>query len=164
LSAKSGHVKHLYRDRTLHIAFAKVDGRRPHSVVGAEETNDREVLQKFQILPKLYAGRKVTVDFILGNIRSAFDEDCVALRLEHGATVTTPARIDASMLLNAHGERDIAVALTALARGSRVKAVANTAFGTYTQIIWSEEGEPIPEVRGEKGLVITQILSTEPPE
>jgi hypothetical protein len=40
---------------------------------------------------------------------------------------------------------------------------ANTAFGTYTQIIWGDD-EPIPETRGEKGLVITQILSTEPPE
>jgi hypothetical protein len=37
-------------------------------------------------------------------------------------------------------------------------------FGTYTQIIWSEDGEPIPETHGEKGLIITQILSTEPPE
>ena len=83
---------------------------------------------------------------------------------EHGATVTTSARIDAGTLLNVHGERDIAIALTAMAPGSRVKAVANTAFGTYTQIIWSEEGEPIPETRGEKGLVITQILSTEPPD
>jgi hypothetical protein len=64
----------------------------------AEETSDREVLQNFQMLPKLYAGRKVTVEFILTNIRSAFDEDCSALRLEYGATVTAPARIDASTL------------------------------------------------------------------
>jgi hypothetical protein len=130
----------------------------------AEGSSDRDVLQKFQMLPKLYAGRKVTIEFILANIRSAFDEDCAALRLEHGATVTTPARIDTSTLLNVHGERDIALALTAMAPGPRIKAVANTAFGTYTQIIWSEDGEPIPETRGEKGLVITQILSTEPAE
>ena len=130
----------------------------------AEETSDREVLQNFQMLPKLYAGRKVTVEFILINIRSAFDEDCSALRLEYGATVTAPARINASMLLNVHGERDIALALAAMAPGSRVTAVANTAFGTYTQIIWSEDGEPILETRGEKGLVITQILNSEPPK
>ena len=68
------------------------------------------------------------------------------------------------MLLNVHGERDIALALAAMAPGSRVKAVANTAFGIYRQIIWSEDGEPIPETRGEKGLVITQILSAEPPQ
>ena len=67
-------------------------------------------------------------------------------------------------LLNVHGERDIALALAAMAPGSRVTAVANTAFGTYTQIIWSEDGEPILETRGEKGLVITQILNSEPPK
>jgi hypothetical protein len=48
--------------------------------------------------------------------------------------------------------------------GIESKGCANTAFGTYTQIIWSEDGEPIPETRGEKGLVITQILSAEPPQ
>jgi len=29
---------------------------------------------------------------------------------------------------------------------------------------WSDDGEPIPETHGEKGLVITQILSADPPE
>ena len=122
----------------------------------AEGSSDRDVLQTFQILPKLYAGRKVTMEFILANFRLAFDEDCAALRLERGTTVTAPTRIDASTLLNVHGERDIAPALTAMAPGSRVKAVANTAFGTYTQIIWNEEGaSPFPRLCGEKGLVMT---------
>jgi len=128
-----------------------------------EETGDRDVLQKFQMLPKLYSGRQITIEFVLANIRSAFDEDCTALRLEYGATVTTLARIDATTSLNVHGERDIALALAGMPRGSRVKAVANTAFGTYTQTAWGDEG-PIPETRGEKGLVITQILSVELPE
>ena len=78
------------------------------------EEGDREILQRFQTLPKLYAGRKVTIEFVLANIRPTFDEDCSALRLEYGATITTPARIDASTLLNVHGERDIALALTAM--------------------------------------------------
>jgi hypothetical protein len=115
------------------------------------------------MLPKLYSGRQLTIEFVLGNIRSAFDEDCAALRLEHGATVTTNARINATTVLNVHGERDIALALAAMQPGSRVKAVANTAFGTYTQIIFAED-DLIPETRGEKGLVITQILNVEPPE
>ena len=33
-SAKSGHVQHLNRDRTLHIAFAKVECGRSHPVIG----------------------------------------------------------------------------------------------------------------------------------
>lgn len=105
----------------------------------------------------------MTIEFVLANIRSAFDEDCAALRLEHGATVTSLARIDTSASLNVHGERDIALALAALPPRSRVKAIANTAFGTYTQTVWGDDG-PISETRGEKGLIITQILSTEPPE
>lgn len=100
-----------------------------------EETGDRDILQKFQMLPKLYSGRQITIEFVLANIRSAFDEDCAALRLEHGATVTTLARLDASTSLNVHGERDIALTLTALPLRSRVKAIANTAFGTYTQTL-----------------------------
>jgi hypothetical protein len=116
------------------------------------------------MLPKLYSGRQVTIEFVLANIRSAFDEDCSALRLEHGATVTSHARIDAGTILTVHGERDIALALASIPAESKVRAVANTAFGTYNQVIWSDDGEPIPETHGEKGLVITQILSADPPE
>jgi hypothetical protein len=86
-----------------------------------EETSDRDILTKFQMLPKLYSGRQVTIEFVLGNIRAAFDEDCAALRLEHGATVSTTARIDGTTALSVHGERDIALALAALTPGSRVK-------------------------------------------
>ena len=31
-----------------------------------EETSDRDVLTKFQMLPKLYSGRQVTIEFVLG--------------------------------------------------------------------------------------------------
>jgi hypothetical protein len=106
---------------------------------------------------------QVTIEFVLANVRPAFDEDCAALRLEYGATITSLVRIDAGTSLNIHGERDIALALASLPKGSRVKAVANTAFGTYTQTAWGDDG-PISETRGEKGLVITQLLSIEPPE
>jgi hypothetical protein len=129
-----------------------------------EETDDRDLLQKFQMLPKLYSGRQVTIEFVLGRIRSAFDEDCSALRLEHGAPITTHARIDATTILNIRGERDIALALASIPTGSKVRAVANTAFGTYTQVLWTDDPEPIPETHGEKGLVITQILGAEPPD
>jgi Domain of unknown function (DUF4062) len=129
-----------------------------------EEMGDRDLLLKFQMLPKLYSGRQVTIEFVLANIRSAFDEDCSALRLEHGATVTTHARIDASTIFTVHGERDIALALASIPTGSKVRAVANTAFGTYTQVLWTDDPEPTPETHGEKGLVITQILTVDQPE
>ena len=45
----------------------------------SEETSDREVLKKFALLPKLFSGRQVTIEFSMGILRSAFTEDCTAL-------------------------------------------------------------------------------------
>jgi hypothetical protein len=127
----------------------------------AEETGDRDVLKKFELLPKLFSGRQITIEFPMGNVRSAFAEDCTALHLEHGATVASQVAIDSGQTFYIYGEREIALALLSVPKGSTVKARANTAFGTCIQVLWGDDG-PIPETRAETGLVITQILSTEP--
>jgi hypothetical protein len=124
---------------------------------------DREVLKKFEILPKLFSGRQITIEFSMGNLRSAFTEDCVALHLEPGATVASQVTINSGQTFYVYGERDIAIALNSLPKNSTVRAVANTAFGTRIEALWTDDG-PIPETRTEMGLVITQILSTEPPK
>ncbi len=129
----------------------------------AEEIGDRDVLKKFEILPKLFSGRQIIIEFSMSNLRSAFPEDCVALHLEQGATVASQVTIDSGQTFYIYGERDIAIALNSLPKGSTVRAIANTAFGTCTQVQWTDEG-PIPETRAETGLVITQMLSTEPPK
>jgi len=126
-----------------------------------EEIDDIEVLKKFEILPKLFSGRQVTIEFPMGNIRSAFTEDCVALHLEPGATVACQATIDSGQMFYIYGEREIAIQLLSVPKGSSVKARANTAFGTTMQVLWTEDA-PLPEMRAETGLVITQILSVEP--
>ncbi len=126
----------------------------------AEEISDRDVLRKFEILPKLFSGRQVTIEFLMGNIRSAFTEDCTALHLEPGATATNQVVIDSGQTFHIYGERGIAIALYSLPKNSTVRATANTAFGTCTQVLWSDDG-PIPETRAETGLVITEILSME---
>ena len=131
-------------------------------LIKAEEASDLEVLRNFEILPKLFSGRQVTIEFSLGAIRSAFPEDCVALHLEHGASVASQVTIESGQTFYVYGERDIALALLRLAKGSTVKAIANTAFGICTQAAWTEEG-PLPDIRSETGLVITQILNIEPP-
>jgi hypothetical protein len=41
----------------------------------AEEIGDRAVLKKFEILPKLFSGRQITIEFIMNTLRSAFPED-----------------------------------------------------------------------------------------
>lgn len=128
----------------------------------SEELGDRDVLKKFEILPKLFSGRQITIEFSLNGLRAAFTEDCIALRLEHGATVAAHVTIDSGQSFYVYGERDIALELNSLPNGSTVRAVANTAFGTCTQVMWTDDG-PVPETRAETGLIITRILSTEPP-
>ncbi|MGH6838301.1 MAG: hypothetical protein ACREDT_05800 [Methylocella sp.] len=101
--------------------------------------------------------------FSMGNLRSAFTEDCAALRLEPGATVASHVTIDSGQTFYVYGEGDIVIALSSLPKKTIVKAVANTVFGTSIQVQWTDDG-PIPETRAETGLVITQILSTEAPK
>lgn len=128
-----------------------------------ERNNDLDVLKKFEILPKLFSGRQVTIEFSIGNVRSAFTEDCVALHLEPGATVACQATIDSGQTFYVYGERDIALGLLSIQKGSTIRARANTAFGTTIQVLWTEDG-PLPDTRAETGLVITQILSAKPTE
>jgi hypothetical protein len=128
----------------------------------AEEASDLDVLRKFEVLPKLFSGRQITVEFALATVRAAFAEDCVALHLEHGASVASHVTIESGQTFYVYGERDVALALLKLAKGSTIRARANTAFGTCTQAVWTDDG-PIPEVRAENGLIITQILDVEPP-
>lgn len=132
-------------------------------LVEAEQAGDLEVLKKFEILPKLFSGRQVTIEFPIGNVRSAYSEDCEALHLEHGATVACQATIDSGQTFYIYGEREIALKLLSMRKGSTVKARANTAFGIATQVIIADD-EPVAERRAETGLVITQIMSSEPTE
>ena len=131
-------------------------------LVRPEEVSDRELLKSFAMLPKLFSGRQLTIEFEIGTVRPAFPEDCQALHLEHGATVASQVAISSGLgqLFCVYGERDIALALAGLPKKTVVTARANTAFGICTQVMWTDEG-PVPETRAETGLVITQILNTE---
>jgi hypothetical protein len=62
-----------------------------------------------------------------------------------------------------YGERHIALAMISVPKHAIVRAVANTAFGTHTAVMWTED-DPIPEKHEERGLVVTQILNTELPK
>jgi len=149
--------------RIMHDVPSQLEGMGVEVISGlvkAEEASDLDLLKNFEILPKLFSGRQITIEFSLTNVRAAFPEDCIALHLEHGATVASNVTIDSGQTFYVYGERDVALALLKLPKGSTVKARANTAFGTCTQAIWTDDG-PIPETRAETGLVITQILNTE---
>jgi hypothetical protein len=61
-------------------------------LVKAEEASDKDVLKNFEILPKLFSGRQITIEFSLAVVRAAYPEDCEALNLEHGAAVNSTDR------------------------------------------------------------------------
>ena len=150
--------------RIMHDVPSQLEGMGVEVTSGltkAEEASDLDVLKNFEILPKLFSGRQITIEFSLAEVRAAFPEDCVALHLEHGASVASHVTINSGQTFYIYGERDVALALLKLSKGSTVEARANTAFGTCTQVMWTDDG-PIPETRAESGLVITQILNTEP--
>jgi Domain of unknown function (DUF4062) len=132
-------------------------------LVKAEEVSEREILKKFEILPKLFSGRQITIEFTMGAVRSAFTEDCTVLNLEPGATVACHVTIDSGQKFFIYGEREIALALLAVPQNSIVKARANTAFGACKEVQWTDDG-PMTATRSETGLVITEILSAEPPK
>jgi hypothetical protein len=93
----------------------------------AEDVSDLEVLRQFELLPKLFSGRQIIVEFSMGDARSAFTEDCAALGLEIGATVAcyvTLAKSNQTFYL--YGEREIALALLAVPKESFVRVRAST--------------------------------------
>lgn len=69
-----------------------------------ESASDAELLDKFDILPKIFSGRQVTVDFQVNNVRAAFSEDCAALNLEHGATVAFNANVGGGKTFTIYGK------------------------------------------------------------
>jgi Domain of unknown function (DUF4062) len=129
-----------------------------------EAPSDAEVLHQFVKLPKLFAGKQVTVEFINnGDFRSAFAEECAALGLEIGASVVTRAQLSTGDQFSLFGELDVALALCKLPKKVRVQVRAVTAFGVYKRVDWTDDGPVLtPEV--ETGLIIKEIMQTEPEE
>jgi hypothetical protein len=130
----------------------------------SEGASDLEILRQFNMLPKLFNGRQITIEFTMGDARSALTEDCATLGLEVGATVACHVTIgNSDQTFYVYGERQIALALLAVPKNSFVRARASTVFGQRKDVEWSDDG-PITMIRSEKGLVIKEILQTEPPK
>jgi len=129
-----------------------------------EKAGELEVLNGFSLLPKLFSGRQITVEFIMRDVNSAATEDSSTLHLEIGATVVcyNVPIVSSGKTLHVYGERNIALSLLSISAGFIVTARASTAFGERMEVDWTDDG-PIPVQRSEKGLVITEILGTRPP-
>lgn len=127
------------------------------------EQNDAETLRQFNSLPKMFSGVPVVVQFITAaGFHAAYANSCSALGLEIGATVVDSLRLSAGMTMRIFGERDIALKLCRIVKGSAVCANAITAFGTYVEVHYTED-EPVLSRETEAGLVIKEILSVTPP-
>ena len=132
-----------------------------NELANLEKTDDFEALKKFVFLPKLFSGRQVNTQFVIHNTQAALTEDCAALHLEIGAIVVCYNAFVANSgeILHVYGEREIALSLLSIPKKSVVTARANTAFGERIAVDWTDDG-PITVRPAEKGLVITEILST----
>jgi len=128
----------------------------------SEATSDPEILRQFELLPKMFAGRQVAIEFINdGDFRSAYAEECRALGLEVGASVFAVVTLGTGSRLRIFGERDMALALCTLPKNARVYTRAITAFGAYNRVDWTDDGPMItPEV--ETGLIVKEIVRIEP--
>lgn len=127
--------------------------------IGLPETDsDNEILMQFQLLPKIYSGRELTVEFTnKGDFESALPDACKALGLEPGASIYSSVNLKTGHEFLVFGERDIAIALSKLKKDENVVVTANTAFGSYNRVDWMDEGPYLtPEV--ETGLIVKKIL------
>jgi hypothetical protein len=140
--------------------------------VGAEVTGDLgldsdegddEILRQFKILPKLFSGRPVVVQFVSrATFRAAYPDSCSALGLEIGATVFDNLPLSSGITVSIFGERDIALKLCRIAKGSKICANAVTAFGAYNQVAYTED-EAVLTRETETGIIIKDIVSVTPP-
>lgn len=127
-----------------------------------EAPSDTEVLQQFELLPKMFAGMQVTIEFVSdSDFRSAYAEECAALGLEMGACVFAYVTLSTGSRVRIFGERDVALALCTLPKNARVHARAVTAFGVYKRVDWTDDG-PVTAPEVETGLIVKEILRTEP--
>ncbi len=128
-----------------------------------EAATDSEVLRQFELLPKMFSGRSITIEFLAsGDFRTAYPEACKVLGLEIGATVFDSVKSTSGGQLRVFGERDIALALCRLPRNAPVRVRAVTAFGVYKRIDWDDNG-PVSTPDTEAGLVVKEILHAAPP-
>jgi hypothetical protein len=82
----------------------------------------------------------MNVQFKTGdNFRALYADSCAALGLETGATVTANVELSTGTSIRVFAERDRALRLCQIAKGSTVCARVIAAFGTYNQAVFTED-------------------------
>ncbi|MGA2716429.1 MAG: DUF4062 domain-containing protein [Bryobacteraceae bacterium] len=120
--------------------------------------SDAETLNQFRTLPKMFAGRPVVIEFATrGSFHSAYPDACSALGLEIGATVVDNVKLSNGIDMLVFAERDLALKLCRIPKGSIVQASAVTAFGAYQQVFFTED-DAVVKPDTEIGLIIKNVL------
>jgi hypothetical protein len=125
------------------------------------EPDSEELLRQFSLLPKIFRGKEVMIQFVnLGDFRAVFSETCLALNLEAGASVCSHIKLSTGDNYYVFGENDLALALCKIPKMARVMVRAQTIFGTVKRVDWTDDG-PITMLETESGLLIKEILQVE---
>lgn len=133
------------------------------SVIEPSE-NHEALIAEFMELPALMKGEEVTFCFKLGSFgfRSTAADDCDALRLRVGGTVSAYCTMDNGKSAYIYAADEIAKAILKVEKGCTIRAKGVTAFGKTYSAQWTDEG-PIREVSIVKGLRLTEILEITSP-
>jgi hypothetical protein len=122
------------------------------------DQDDTELLRNFTLLPKMFSGRALTVEFVsTGAFKAAYPEASRALGLEIGATVFDRVKFTNGGDERVFAQRDVALTLCKLPIGAVIQAQAVTAFGVYDRVDYADDPVTTPET--ETGLVLKKILN-----
>lgn len=142
----------------LRTIGAKVEG----DLRSLEASDSRQLLKRFRLLPKIYKGRDVTVEFTMDDFSSVAADECEALRLDEGATIGDCATLADGSLLWVYACADVAEMTLDIPKGSMVVAEAVTVYGTTCNIEFGEDGA-FTKTEEHKGVRLSKIVEVKPP-
>ncbi len=145
-------------------ALKRIGARIEGKLELTSEPDSEELLRQFSLLPKIFRGKEVIIQFINpGDFRAVFSETCVALNLEAGASVSSHLKLSSGDTYYVFGENDLALALCKIPKMAKVMAKALTVFGSVKRADWTDDG-PIVTLETESGLLIREILQMQGPD
>ena len=137
-------------------------GTEVHDEAGPAEPNNQSIISEFDELPKLHAGREVSLQFVThSRFKEAEAETCEALGLEIGATVMTWTKLINNIYMDVFAERHLALKVRRYPEGTTLNATAVTKFGTREKIDHGSS-DSIISTHAVKGLLLTKVTPTEP--
>ncbi|HEX8564753.1 MAG TPA: DUF4062 domain-containing protein [Pyrinomonadaceae bacterium] len=142
---------------TLKRIGARIEGK----LELTKEPDNAEVLRQFSLLPKIFRGKEVIIEFVNpSDFRAVSGETCATLNIEVGASVCSYLKLSTGDNYYIFGENDLALALCKLPKMANVKARVITVFGITKRADWTDDG-PITVLETESGLLIKEILQIE---